>query len=79
MLLIFDMQGPRELNMWGTVQDLLQNAATLPDEEDTKVVRLAAAMLIFFIVCIVLLLVYLVCRYENADFLLFTTHNSALC
>merc|ERR1711931_261120 len=35
-------QGPRELNMWGTVQDLLQNAATLPDEEDTKVVRLAA-------------------------------------
>merc|ERR1719507_1471676 len=54
-------QGPRELNMWGTVQDLLQNAATLPDEEDTKVVRLAAAMLIFFIVCIVLLLVYLVC------------------
>merc|ERR1711994_563685 len=47
-------QGPRELNMWGTVQDLLQNAATLPDEEDTKVVRLAAAMLIFF-------LVYLVC------------------
>ena len=78
MLLIFNMQGPRELNMWGTVQDLLQNAATLPDEEDTKVVRLAAAMLIFFIVCIVLLLVYLVCRYENADFL-FTTHNSALC
>ena len=56
------MQGPRELNMWGTVQDLLQNAATLPDAEDTKVVRLAAAMLIFFIVCIVLLLVYLVCR-----------------
>jgi len=55
-------QGPRELNMWGTVQDLLQNAATLPDAEDTKVVRLAAAMLIFFIVCIVLLLVYLVCR-----------------
>merc|ERR1711972_1255164 len=54
-------QGPRELNMWGTVQDLLQNAATLPDAEDTKVVRLAAAMLIFFIVCIVLLLVYLVC------------------
>merc|ERR1712018_720380 len=54
-------QGPRELNMWGTVQDLLQNAATLPAEDDTKVVRLAAAMLIFFIVCIVLLLVYLVC------------------
>merc|ERR1712227_686548 len=49
-------QGPRELNMWGTVQDLLQNAATLPDAEDTKVVRLAAAMLIFFIVCIVMLM-----------------------
>ena len=77
MVLILHKQGPRELNMWGTVQDLLQNAATLPDEDDTKVVRLAAAMLIFFIVCIVLLLVYLVCRYENADFL-FTTHNSQL-
>ena len=62
MELLIHMQGPRELNMWGTVQDLLQNAATLPDAEDTKVVRLAAAMLIFFIVCIVLLLVYLVCR-----------------
>ena len=67
MVLILDKQGPRELNMWGTVQDLLQNAATLPDEEDTKVVRLAAAMLIFFIVCIVLLLVYLVCRYQIAE------------
>ena len=75
MLLIFDMQGPRELNMWGTVQDLLQNAATLPDEEDTKVVRLAAAMLIFFIVCIVLLLVYLVCRYQIADQVSFQLNN----
>ena len=61
VLLLYE-QGPRELNMWGTVQDLLQNQASLPDEDDTKVVRLAAAMLIFFIVCIVLLLVYLVCR-----------------
>ena len=61
--------------MWGTVQDLLQNAATLPDEEDTKVVRLAAAMLIFFIVCIVLLLVYLVCRYHIADQVSFQLTN----
>merc|ERR1719342_1490605 len=61
MVLILDKQGPRELNMWGTVQDLLQNNARLPDETDTKVTRLAAAMLIFFIVCIILLVVYLVC------------------
>ena len=75
MVLILHKQGPRELNMWGTVQDLLQNAATLPDEEDTKVVRLAAAMLIFFIVCIVLLLVYLVCRYQIADQVSFQLNN----
>jgi len=54
-------QGRVELSMWGTVQDLLQNVASLPEEDDPKVTRLAAAMLIFFIVCIILLVVYLVC------------------
>merc|ERR1712012_1542913 len=33
----------------------------LPDEDDSRVVRLATAMLIFFIVCIILLIVYFVC------------------
>jgi len=54
-------QVQHELSMWGTVQDLLQNSAQLPPEDDPKVTRLAAAMLIFFIVCIILLVVYLVC------------------
>jgi len=56
-----EQTGQSDLSMWGTVQDLLQNNARLPDETDTKVTRLAAAMLIFFIVCIILLVVYLVC------------------
>ena len=29
-------QGRAELSMWGTVQDLLQNQAQLPAEDDTK-------------------------------------------
>merc|ERR1712079_219907 len=49
------------VEFWGTVTEVLKGGEdNLPEEDDTKVVRLATAMLIFFIVCI-LLLVYLAC------------------
>ena len=51
------------MEFWGTVTEVLKGGEdNLPEEDDTKVVRLATAMLIFFIVCILLLLVYLACR-----------------
>merc|ERR1711923_107653 len=59
-----DPQTPFEpVEFWGTVSDMFKKDGPdqLPAEDDTKVVRLAAAMLIFFIVCIILLIVYLVC------------------
>merc|ERR1711994_1040335 len=50
------------VEFWGTVTEVLKGGEdNLPEEDDTKVVRLATAMLIFFIVCILLLLVYLAC------------------
>ena len=51
------------MEFWGTVNKVLKGAEeNLPEEDNTRVVRLATAMLIFFIVCIILLLVYLACR-----------------
>merc|ERR1719266_1370841 len=50
------------MEFWGTVNKVLKGAEeNLPEEDNTRVVRLATAMLIFFIVCIILLLVYLAC------------------
>lgn len=50
------------MEFWGTVNEVLKGAEdNLPEEDNTRVVRLATAMLIFFIVCIILLLVYLAC------------------
>merc|ERR1712111_22373 len=49
--------------MGGTVSDVFKKDGLdeLPEEDDSRVVRLATAMLIFFIVCIILLIVYLAC------------------
>ena len=51
------------MEFWGTVNTIFKKDGTdqLPDEDDSRVVRLATAMLIFFIVCIILLIVYFVC------------------
>ena len=53
------------MEFWGTVSDVFKKDGIdeLPEEDDSRVVRLATAMLIFFIVCIILLIVYLACRY----------------
>ena len=53
------------MEFWGTVSDVFKKDGLdeLPEEDDSRVVRLATAMLIFFIVCIILLIVYLACRY----------------
>jgi len=58
-----NQQSPFEpVEFWGTVSEVFQkDGPQLPLEDDSKVIRLAAAMLIFFIVCIILLVVYLVC------------------
>ena len=50
------------MEFWGTVNEVLKGAEdNLPEEDNTRVTRLATASLIFFIVCIILLLVYLAC------------------
>jgi len=51
------------MEFWGTVSDVFKKDGLdeLPEEDDSRVVRLATAMLIFFIVCIILLIVYLAC------------------
>merc|ERR1712038_1620206 len=50
------------MEFWGTVNEVLTGAEdNLPEEDNTRVTRLATASLIFFIVCIILLLVYLAC------------------
>ena len=55
------------MEFWGTVSDVFKKDGLdeLPEEDDSRVVRLATAMLIFFIVCIILLIVYLACRYST--------------
>jgi hypothetical protein len=54
---------PSSFDFWGTVSNILENdvAESLPEEENTRVSDLAAAMVVFFIVCIILLVVYLLC------------------
>ena len=51
------------MEFWGTVSNIFKKDGPdqLPDEDDSRVQRLATAMLIFFIVCIILLIVYFVC------------------
>merc|ERR1712038_2183426 len=48
------------MEFWGTVNEVLTGAEdNLPEEDNTRVTRLATASLIFFIVCIILLLAYI--------------------